>query len=587
MIKKVLFIFPVLFISGVSALYAEDSPAQASIARLPGGMEGRISLDLRNIDIVDSLKYLSMKTGLNIVTNKSVSGRVTLSVENAVAKDIFDIMLRSNNLAYDKKGDIYNVMTEAEYKALYGKSFSDIRQVKVLRLKYSIPEQAFGFLDVLKSDLGRVLVDPESGSVLIMDSLDKIEVMEKALQGFEEKNIIQVFRLNYAKAKDVEEALKTQLDLKKVGLIKADEKGNQVIVQTLPERMIQIGGLIHNLDQKTKEVLIEARIVQIKLSNALDSSTQWEGLFNLAVNEGLTYLGSYPFSWTGAASTDVWRSREQTFHNVGSVGSYPFSGTTTSSSAGRKSIATQEMHLGLIGKHDFDVILKLLQTLGETRIISDPKLAVTNNQEAKIHIGQRQAYVTTTTTTGSGGTGNTISEQVNFVDVGVMLYVVPSINYDGYVTMKVKAEVNSVLDTLTTPTGNKIPIIDTSLAETNVMIKEGSTIIIGGLRKERDVDVNKQIPILGKIPLIGRLFSEKSKTREFTDLLIILTPKMISGDVLVARADGTGAGRDALKSTKDYSEAEGRETVNLLPSEVRVPLDKEGLKIKGVKKIRH
>jgi type II secretory pathway component GspD/PulD (secretin) len=586
MIKKAPVIFLALFIFGVSALYAEDSPAQASIARLPGGMEGRISLDLRNIDIVDSLKYLSMKTGLNIVTNKSVTGRVTLSVENAVAKDVFDIMLRSNSLAYDMKGDIYNVMTEVEYKGLYGKTFSDVRQVKVLRLKYSIPEQAFGFLDALKSDVGRVLVDPESGSILVMDSPAKIEVMEKALQGFEEKNIIQVFRLNYAKAKDVEEALKTQLDLKKVGLIKADEKGNQVIVQTLPERMIQVGGLIQELDQKTKEVLIEARIIQVKLSDETASSTQWEGLFNVAKNEGLTYLGSYPFSWTGAGSTDVWRSREQTFNNVGSVGSYPFSGTTTSSSAGKKSIAAQEMHLGLIGKHDFDIIMKLLQTLGETRILSDPKLAVTNNQEAKIHVGQRQAYVTTTTTTGSGGTGNTISEQVNFVDVGVMLYVVPSINYDGYVTMKVKAEVNSVLETLTTPTGNKIPIIDTSLAETSVMLKEGSTIIIGGLRKERNSEDDKQIPILGKIPLLGRFFSEKTKKKELTDLLIVLTPKMISGDMLVAGTDGKGAGKDALKSIKDYSEAKDTESVNLLPSEVHIPLDKEGLKIKGAKIIR-
>ncbi|TBR19178.1 hypothetical protein EPO66_00850, partial [bacterium] len=553
------------------------------ISKIPEGMDGRISLDLRNIDIVDSLKYFSLKTGLNIVTNKSVSGRVTLSVENAPIKDVFDIMLRSNSLAYDIKGGIYNIMTEAEYKALYGKTFSDVRLVKVLRLKYAIPEQAFSFLDVLKSDIGRVLVDPESGNILVMDSPAKVETMEKALQDFEERNSIRVFKLNYAKAKDVEEALKNQLDLKKVGMIKADEKGNQVIVQTFPDRMNQIAKLISQLDQKTKEVLIEARIVQVKFSNDVSSNTEWEGLFNLAKNSGLTYLGSYPFSWTGAQSTDVWRSRGQVYNDVGYVGSYPFSGTTTSSNAGTQSISTELMHIGMVGKHDFDVVMKYLQTLGETRILSNPKLAVTNNQEAKIHVGQKQAYVTTTTTTGTSGSGNTISENVNFVDVGVMLTVVPNINDEGYVTMKVHAEVNSVLETLITPTKNQIPIIDTSLAETSVMIKEGSTIIIGGLRKEQDVASSKQTPFLGSIPVLGRLFSQKSKTKTRTELLIILTPKIISGDVLVATTEGKGAGADALKPIKEYSDGKDKEDVNLLPSEVYVPFDKKGFRVKGTK----
>ncbi len=562
----------------------KEAPAQVpEISKIPEGMDGRISLDLRNIDIVDSLKYFSLKTGLNIVTNKSVSGRVTLSVENAPIKDVFDIMLRSNNLAYDIKGGIYNIMTETEYKALYGKTFSDVRLVKVLRLKYAIPEQAFSFLDVLKSDIGRVLVDPESGNILVMDSPAKVETMEKALQDFEEKNTIRVFKLNYAKAKDVEEALKNQLDLKKVGMIKADEKGNQVIVQTFPDRMNQIAKLISQLDQKTKEVLIEARIVQIKFSNDVSSSTEWEGLFNVAKNSGLTYLGSTPFAWTGAQSTDVWRSRDQVYNDVGYVGSYPFSGTTTSTNSATQSIATENMHIGMVGKHDFDVIMKLLQTLGDTRILSNPKLAVTNNQEAKIHVGQKQAYVTTTTTTGTSGSGNTISENVNFVDVGVMLSVTPNINDEGYVTMKVHAEVNSVLETLITPTKNQIPIIDTSLAETSVMIKEGSTIIIGGLRKEQDVTSSKQTPLLGSIPVLGRLFSQKSKTKTRTELLIILTPKIISGDVLVATTEGKGAGADALKPIKEYSDGKDKEDVNLLPSEVYVPFDKKGFRVKGTK----
>lgn len=578
---KARFLFVILLFSATFAsLQAEEAPTLA-ITVLPGGMQGRISLDLRNIDIVDALKYLSLKTGINIVTNKSVAGRVTLTVENAPVKDVFDIMLRSNNLAYDKQGELCNVMTEKEYQALYGKNFADVRQVRVFKLKYAIPEQAFSFLDMLKSDIGRVLVDPESGNVLVMDSLDKLDMMEQALRGFEEKNTVKLFKLNYAKAKDVEEALKTLLDLKKVGLIKTDEKGNQVMVQTLPERMKQIEELINALDQKTKEIIVDARIVKVKLSDSLDAGIEWEGLFDLGKKYGLTYLGSYPFSWLGA-STDAWMSRDAFYQNkVGYVGGYPFSGTSTDYSAGKKRIATQQMHIGMVGRHDFDVVVKYLQTLGQTRILSNPKLAVVNNQEAKIHVGQKEAYVTTTTTTGQ--TTSAVSEQVTFVDVGVMLSVVPNINHEGYVTLKVKAEINSVIDTLITPTKNNIPIIDTSLAETTIMIKEGSTIIIGGLRKEQDVETSQQVPLLGRIPILGRLFSMRTTTKERTELLIILTPKLISGDTFLVGVEGKTPLAEGIKPLKDYPSFKDIESPATMSSEVFVPLESKGLPLKGTK----
>lgn len=120
-----------------------------------------------------------------------------------------------------------------------------------------------------------------------------------------------------------------------------------------------------------------------------------------------------------------------------------------------------------------------------------------NNQEARIHVGERQAYITSTTTKGQAV--DTISEEVNFVDVGIQLAVTPTINDDGYVTMKVKPEVSSVVDFLITPSKNKIPIIDTSMAESTVMVKDGTTIIIGGLRREDKTSSYGQIPYLGKI----------------------------------------------------------------------------------------
>lgn len=527
---------------------SQDIASQTEASSAPVGMEGNISLDLRNIEVIEALKFLAIKAGLNIIATKNVAGRVTLMVENVPVKDIFDIMLRSNGLAYVKQGNIYNVMTEEEYKLLFGRKFADIRQVKTFRLKYAIPEQAFSLLDALKSDIGRVLVEPDSGTILIMDTPVNIKMVEESLATLEQRNLVQVFNLKYGRAKEVEEQLKAQLDVKKVGSIKADERSNQVIIQALPDRMPDIERIIYALDKKSKEVLIDTKIVKVKLSDTLASGVEWEGIFNVSKKIGMAYAGTVPFSQILKSTTGTdWVSREKFLTDTmkGSVGAIPFSGTTASA-VGKKVSPTEEMHVGIIERRrDVDAVVRYLQTLGNTQVLSNPKLAVVNNQEAKIHIGEKQAYVTTTTTTGQST--STISEQVTFVDVGIQLSVTPTINDDGFVTMKVKPEVSSVVSTLTTPTGNKIPIIDTSLAETTVLVKDGSTIVIGGLRKEEKTSDSEQVPILGKIPLLGFFFRNSTNKTERTELLVMLTPHIVEGDTLT-----TGDERDfGYKQGKD------------------------------------
>ncbi|MFA5157425.1 MAG: secretin N-terminal domain-containing protein [Candidatus Omnitrophota bacterium] len=489
-----------------------------------------ISLDLRNIDVLEALKYLATKGSLNIVSTKNVSGRVTLTLNNVPLKDVFDLMLRSNGLAYIKIGDIYNVMSEAEYKALYGKNFYDLRKVKVLRLKYAAPEQMFTLLDALKSEIGRVLVESESGNILIMDTPDRIIEMETALEQFEKQGSVEIFVLKYAKAKDVEEILKTRLDTKKVGTVKADERNNQLLIQAFPDRMQEIRRLIAELDKPTKQVLIDTKIVKIKLTDQMDTGVQWEGLFDIAKELGTTYLGSYPFSNIPAGSSSpAFTTRTNVLNSLGGqIGSYPFSGTTTNLAASVKTVLGENMHVGIVDSNrDFDVLMNYLNTITTTRLISSPKLLVVNNQEAKIHVGERQAYVTTTTT--QGQTTSTIAEEVVFVDIGIQFSVTATINDDGFITMKVRPEISSVASTLVTPTNNRIPIIDTSLAETTVMMKDGTTLLIGGLRREEKVGDTKGTPGISKIPFLGALAKTDTQKTERTELLIAITPHIVSG----------------------------------------------------------
>ncbi len=567
--KRRIIIFSIFLLGVAFSLYPQEklaklSPKEESSSKKESpklGMEGKISLDLRDIDVVEALKFLAMKAGINIVTSKNVSGRVTLRVENAPVKDVFDVMLRANGLAYQKIAGIYNVMTETEYKNLYGKYFSDVRKVKIFHLAYAIPEQIFNLCDTLKSDVGRILVSPESGTVVVMDSEEKIKLIEEAIKSFEKKNMVKVFTLNYAKAKDVAEQLKTQLEAKKVGFVRADERTNQVIVQTLPERMKQIEDLIRKLDKRTPEVLIEAKIVKVKLNERIVEEVEWEGLFDVVSQKyGLRYLGSTPFAAV-QAEADPWRSRLTALEGgkspdgtdiegVKYVGGYPFSGTSTDYSSGKSSVGAEELHIGIVDKDaDFDVILKFFNTIGHTEVISTPKITVLNNQEARLHVGEKQAYVTSTTTTGQ--TTSTVSEEVTFVDVGTQLFITPTINEEGYVTLKLKAEVSSVVETLITPTDNKIPIIGTSLAETTVLTKSGVTVIIGGLRGIERGRTKKSTPILGSIPFLGKFFTSNIPTKSRTELLVMLTPTIISGDVLVGKG-GLPVGQSPEKPLKSY-----------------------------------
>ncbi|MCK4422500.1 MAG: hypothetical protein KAV18_00325 [Candidatus Omnitrophica bacterium] len=153
------------------------------------------------MDVTEALKYLSIRSGMNIVTGKTVTGRVTMILKNVSIQDIFDIILLSNNLAYKKLGTIYYVMTAKDYADLYGESFTDAREIRVFRLKYAIPQKAFELLDILKSKVGKLLADLDSGTILVVDTPEKIAEMEKVLKIAEQKNETGVFSLQYAKAK--------------------------------------------------------------------------------------------------------------------------------------------------------------------------------------------------------------------------------------------------------------------------------------------------------------------------------------------------------------------------------------------------
>lgn len=495
---------------------AADAPAPVSL-----GMDEKVSLEFRATDAGDVLKYLAQKAALNMSISNNVSGRVNLFVTDVPIRDIFDIVLRSNGLAYEKKGELYHIMTEAEYKDLHGERFSDTRVVKTFRLQYAIPEMAFNLLDALKSSIGRLLIDENSGTIMIMDTQDKVDAMEKALAVLEQKSLVKVFDLQYAKAEEVEAKLKEEFEANKLGTIKADERTNQLVVRTFQDRMSEVDKLVSALDRKTREVLIDARIVKVSLRKNLDVGIDWNNVFSNIEFNGVDTVGD--FRRTTDATTPGAEIPAVTPIQVG-----PKLGLSPDGPFGKENFG--ELIFTTVNRDGYE-LFRFLRTLGETKIISKPRLLVTENQQAKIHVGTREAYVTTTTTTGTSTA--TTAEEIQFIDVGIKFTVTPRIMENGFVEMAILPEVSSVVRTLLTQSGNSIPIVDTSIVETKVLVKSGATVIIGGLRKTEQSKDNSEVPGLSRVPLFGKAFKKKDEGGSTEELIIFITPHIVGGDQLV------------------------------------------------------
>ncbi len=565
----VIFSGVVLLLGAATVFAATEVPAEAAAKEAEAPVEGfsplssegevegvkeavvssdRISLDLRSIEISEALRFLATRAKLNMVVSKSVSGRLFLVLNDVPIKDVLDIILLSSGLAYDKQGEIYQIMTEQEYKAKYGRNFSDARQVKIFRLQYAVPDNVFAAIEVFKSEIGRILVDKESGMVLVMETPENMAEIEKVISTLDKRRVVKSFALQYAKAKDVEERLKVQLNEKGTGTVQADDRTNQLIIQAYPERMAQIEELIKSLDKKTKEVLIISKIIRVALTDNFESEIKWEALF-----KDVNIFPGFQQGWAGSHINEP-LARAGTSYVDNFI---PFVPTAAQESLlprvtqGSKVYPTSSMVVGQTGEDGgYEALFKFLQTIGEARVLSSPRITVTNNQEAKIHVGERQAYITSTTTTGSTGQ-NTVAENVTFVDVGIELSVTPTINDDGFITMKIKPAISSVKETLLTASGNKIPIIDTSEAETTVMVKDKTSIVIAGLRKDEFTTKDERVPYFSKVPVFGSLFRSGSKKKERTEVIVLLTPHLTTGEKFISGEIARPT--DSLNDYRGYS----------------------------------
>jgi type IV pilus secretin PilQ/predicted competence protein len=302
-----------------------------------------------------------------------------------------------------------------------------------------------------------------------------------------------VLDLRFASAFDVKEALKSlKAD------IEVDQGGNRLIVVTSPRVIAEIQDIVAKLDAPARQVMLEARIVEVSTDDAKKLGIDWD----LLNRQGFIFVeGNYD---------SVVGSGDQ-FSNLKVFPNTP--GTNDIFKLNNFSRPAQV----------FRVAIDLMIRDGNARVLANPKLATLNGRTAAMLVGQRIPYEVTGTVFAGGGAAPV--ERVEKEEVGIKLNITPLINADGYITTQISPEVSVI--TGFTGQNNDLPIVSTRQATTTVRLKDGNSVIIGGLLAEEKTTTVTKVPILGSIPIIGYLFQHHDITTRKTDLVIEVTPRIL------------------------------------------------------------
>ena len=360
-----------------------------------------------------------------------------------------------------------------------------------------------------EQDALSVTVDTRTNSLVVGGSQKHVALVGEVISSLDEspaqERKTEIFRLRNGQAQDIQTSISTFLDQErqrltatlgadKIGAaqrlaeqdvsIVAEITSNSLIISASPRHFDKIRAMINKLDDPKPQVLIQVLLAEVTLDDGTDLGFEWQYTGKIGNNE-IT------------AGTDF--GIQQAFNQFGGLGVAVTGG-------------------------DLTFFLRALQSQGKLEVLSRPQILASDNQPANINVGQRVPFVTNSNVSDNGNVTNTIQYQ----DVGILLNVVARISDDGFVNMDVRPEVSS-LSTSAVQVSEAVsaPIINNRSAETKVTVQDGHTIVVGGLITSSDEHREDKVPILGDIPLLGEVFKSTTKRKNRTELLIILTPRVL------------------------------------------------------------
>ncbi|MGQ0833599.1 MAG: type IV pilus secretin PilQ [Gammaproteobacteria bacterium] len=433
----------------------------------------RLTLNFQDIETRAVLQLLADASGQNIVVSDSVSGSVTLRLQNVPWDQALDIVLRTKGLDQRKQDNVIIVAPQDELAA---------REKADLAAKKDISELA-----PLRSEF---------------------------------------LQVNYAKAADMAELVKSQGGslLSSRGNVAVDERTNTLLLQDTSDKLAEIRRLVATLDIPVRQVLIEARIVIVN-----DDFTRELGV--RAGYTGIEQNGNDLILASGsAAGADTMLS--SALDNIAATGiPTPIEVPVGAGASNRYNVnlpvtnAAGRIALAVLGSdYIVDLELSAAQAEGRGEIVSSPRVITANQKEASIEQGVEIPYQESAS---SGAT------TISFKKAVLALKVTPQITPDNRIILDLNVKKDSIGQVIVTSGGVNVPSIDTREISTQVLVNDGQTVVLGGILETERRDDQTKVPYLGDVPFLGRLFKTTRKSNNKDELLIFVTPKILREGVNV------------------------------------------------------
>jgi len=418
----------------------------------------KISLDLQDADLVNVLRLFAEIANLNMILAPEVKGRVTVRLVNIPWVQAMDVILKMNGLGFALEDNILRI-----------------------------------------ASLGSLTREADE------------ETRAKEAKKKAEDLLTRIIPINYATASGIEGTIKKSLSAR--GETVVDTRTNTLIVKDIARNIDEVMTLIKLLDKPIPQIMIEARIVEASLSFNRSLGVQWGGSFKgdagHANATGLAFPNS--IGMTGGPSMGATPSGSGNFF----VNMPAPAGAGTGGGAVGFTLGSLSKSLNL------DLILSALESTGEGKVISTPRVSALDNKEAKIEQGISIPF---STSSAGGGTN------VQFIDAKLALNVSPHATPDNKIFMKIRATKNAPDTSLLGASGQ--PSIRKNEAETEILLSDGETAVIGGILIIDRGQTTTKVPFLADIPFIGWLFKTKTATEDKRELIIFITPRIIKQEVI-------------------------------------------------------
>jgi len=484
-------------------------------------------LNFNNVDIKTFIKFVGEFVKENYVIDPAVRGNVTIYSNKSVPVEqidqIFKTVLSLYGYTVIKKNNISYIVPVSDGKARTKIiNVGDIPEdkledylIQIVPLKYYPSETISHILNPYISKGGQITVDSRTNSLIIADYGENVKKLLEIIKKIDTpapsgKEEFRIYRLENADSEEVAKIL-TQILSKKTRIITRRVSGkvpihpsvvaakstNSLIVHADPEDFPEIEKIIKELDVLTNQVLIEALIAEVTYDKTKELGIEWATSKKFK-NE----------KYTGAAGT-----------NLGTLENYATTGVPPEglSIAMYKGDLTFPLSVGaLINMYAKDTHFNILST---------PQIMTADNQEAIINVSENIPYLKETrfVQSSTGGTGDVI-KSYDYKDVGIVLKITPQISQDKYVKLKISQEVTKLVE-------GGLPEAPTTAkrsADTTLIVPNNKTVVLGGLMRNDTENSIVKVPFLGDIPGLGKLFRKESKKSVKTNLLIFITPHIIS-----------------------------------------------------------